>query len=212
MSRVQLGLDPFPTKAQVEAKLAERLPKRPDVADMRTFVKDQVVPMAMRDVAHIRARARALLALEGATPWLDSRQLAPWLHVEIPFALLVPDNGCAKYGVLNGRMILTKRYRRAKKKIAELAQLQCAKWRPYSGPVDVSASLSFPPDKKRRDAPNYAKLVHDALKGICYDDDSQIEESHWRRVADSETPVLHLTVTSLRNRITRPLTTQEPEP
>lgn len=39
MSRVQRGLDPFPTKAQVEAKLAERLPKRPDVATVTREVR-----------------------------------------------------------------------------------------------------------------------------------------------------------------------------
>lgn len=205
MSRKITQLDSFPTRAEIDAKLAERLPRRPDVA---AFVRIEL-PRGVKEptvrITTARTSKKGLWVYPGDhVTFVHSHQLAPWLHVEIPFALLVPDNGCAKYGVLNGRMILTKRYRRAKKKIAELAQLQCAKWRPYSGPVDVSASLSFPPDKKRRDAPNYAKLVHDALKGICYDDDSQIEESHWRRVADSETPVLHLTVS--------PLITQEREP
>lgn len=49
------------------------------------------------------------------------------------------------------------------------------KRKPFTGRLRVEI-LAFPPDKRARDIDNLLKAPLDALKGICFDDDSQIDE------------------------------------
>lgn len=64
------------------------------------------------------------------------------------------------------------------KQLKEQYQLEARnqhKKRPTSLSVEMEITLFFK-DKRRRDVDNYNKLVLDALEGIAYQDDSQIQK------------------------------------
>lgn len=96
--------------------------------------------------------------------------------LSIPWAHLVADN--AKYGVIRGRMLLTAKYRAAKDCIQHIAR-RAMQGRPMmDGDLTWEATL-YMPDKRRRDATNYAKLCQDSLQGVVYADDTQIKRALW---------------------------------
>jgi len=121
------------------------------------------------------------------------------MKIELPLDVLVRDNG--KYGVVNGRMILTKDYRQAKNAIHLLAINQ---WRrtAISGPVRIDAEFFLKPGGRtalgrKTDIANYSKILFDSLQGVCYDDDHQIVAFQFvRRETDSE-PFVRLDIRSL---------------
>ena len=98
-----------------------------------------------------------------------------WLRIVFPWAAVVPDNGGAKYGVVKGRMILSKRYREAKEAAHLLALGACQGQRFGEGCVSVGV-IVIAPDHRRRDIANVLKLLCDALTGAAYEDDQQIAE------------------------------------
>jgi Holliday junction resolvase RusA-like endonuclease len=119
--------------------------------------------------------------------------------IEIPFDVLVRDN--AKHGVVNGRMILSKDYRYAKKAIHLIAISQ---WRrtAFSGEVRVDVEFFLRPGgrtklNRKTDIANYFKLLFDSLQGVCYDDDHQIAEIHVKRQVTEDDPFLRLHITEL---------------
>lgn len=92
--------------------------------------------------------------------------------IVLPWAVLVGDND--RHGVIGGRILLTVRYRSALAAATLYAQRQ---WRPraaFTGPVHVTATF-HEPDRRRRDIANLTKLLGDALTGVAYVDDSQID-------------------------------------
>lgn len=51
------------------------------------------------------------------------------------------------------------------------------------------------PDKRKRDAGNYRKLITDTLSGIVYTDDSQLVCETWERVGfDKERPRIEISI------------------
>lgn len=68
-----------------------------------------------------------------------------------------------------------------------------AKVRRAGGPVSVRATVYFP--SRRGDLDNVAKPLLDALKGIAYIDDRQVEELHLVRALDRERPRVEVSVT-----------------
>ena len=107
--------------------------------------------------------------------WPEPRQPHGDVYLQIifPWAVVVPDNGGAKYGVVKGRMILSKRYREAKEKAHAIALLSCGGQRFGEGCVRVSVNV-HPPDARKRDITNTLKLLCDAMSGAAYTDDRQI--------------------------------------
>lgn len=108
----------------------------------------------------------------------------PAIRLELPWALLVPDN--AKYGVvMKGKrpaMILTARYREAKDKGALVAMgLVKAHQKIAAGRCVLEATFFEPDASRTRDVTNYAKLLCDMLKGIAYTDDAQIHRATYVR-------------------------------
>lgn len=70
--------------------------------------------------------------------------------------------------------------------------------RPDGWPTDARYSLTIIPhfpDLRRRDLDNLEKTVGDALNGIIWDDDSQIDEVYKRRHLDRENPRVEITIT-----------------
>ena len=121
------------------------------------------------------------------------------LSLVLPWACLVADN--AKSTVARGGIIrLTPEYRAAKKAArAEVErQLMLIDAPPLDGPLALAATFVEPDRSRRRDIANYAKLSHDALTGLAYHDDSQLDDVRWRRgVVDATRPRLELILTPI---------------
>jgi Holliday junction resolvase RusA-like endonuclease len=77
-------------------------------------------------------------------------------------------------------LIASTEYRQKK----ELARtVAAALWRDkylYNTDVSLIAECWFP-DKRKRDAGNYRKLLTDAMTGVVYTDDAQLVSETWRR-------------------------------
>lgn len=70
-----------------------------------------------------------------------------------------------------------------------------AQWhgRPLTSLVSIEVTLYFG-DKRRRDFDNFFKLSIDALSGIVWEDDSQIEECHVRKRYDKDSPRIEIII------------------
>lgn len=120
------------------------------------------------------------------------------IHIIVPWATLVSDN--AKYGVLKGRMLLTSKYRKAKADVGWWAVLAMnkARSRVLEGRLGLYATIYEPDSKRGRDVSNFCKLVHDALIGIVYVDDKQLDDVRWQRGAvDTANPRVEIFVSPL---------------
>lgn len=110
----------------------------------------------------------------------------------LPWPMLVPDNHRLMW--VYGQARLSSDYRRAKQQISERARLW---WRqpPTEADVFVWVRLWFP-DKRKRDAGNYRKLVTDALTGIVYADDSQAVDERQTKIGyDKVNPRAEVVIT-----------------
>jgi Holliday junction resolvase RusA-like endonuclease len=120
------------------------------------------------------------------------------MTITVPWAILEHDNHRLMPVRLRGgkvRNITAPKYRAAK---TSVALLFLAVWRgaPLVGPVQVHGRAFFP-DRRKRDAGNYRKLLTDALSGIAYDDDEQITREIWDKAGlDRTAPRIELTITS----------------
>jgi Holliday junction resolvase RusA-like endonuclease len=115
----------------------------------------------------------------------------------LPWSCLAHDNHRLTPRFHGKGLITAPKYREAK---ANAITLLAALWKggPLIGPVEVRGVAYFP-DKRKRDAGNYRKLITDALSGIAYADDQQIHREVWERgPIDRENPRMELTVTLLR--------------
>ncbi len=125
-------------------------------------------------------------------PWV-SRAITT-LTLTIPWEYLAQDNH--RHLPRHGRLITAPGYRRAKLAVEQIAALS---WRgpQLVGPVQVYGRAWFP-DKRKRDAGNYRKLLTDAFSGIAYADDSQVWRETWDRCGvDRANPRIELTVEPL---------------
>jgi Holliday junction resolvase RusA-like endonuclease len=67
---------------------------------------------------------------------------------------------------------------------------------PLSGPLAIAVTIYFP-TKRRCDWDNFHKLSMDALTGIVWEDDSQIEEARVLKRYDKECPRIEVEIHSL---------------
>jgi Holliday junction resolvase RusA-like endonuclease len=100
------------------------------------------------------------------------------VRLTFPWSVLVPDN--RRTAPFRGRQVLTHEYRQAKEAMFMLARMQ------YRGPQFRQRGLAihavlFVPDNRRRDPTNYAKMIQDALQGVVYVDDSQLDDCRYTR-------------------------------
>lgn len=70
---------------------------------------------------------------------------------------------------------LTTQTRRFKSLIGEFFRLEFKRARPKWGPYEVTIEISRTPDSPTHDVDNVAKAVLDALSGVVFHDDSQVE-------------------------------------
>mgnify|MGYP001417846989 CR=1 FL=1 len=172
--------------AEVEAEAARRMKCR---AEGRTFAERNSAPRSV-------IREQWLQEIEGS--WLAADET--FRRVSLPWSVLVPD-GEKHQPVIRGTkpfMVLTMRYREAKIQARRLLKQQCLGFAPLAGRVQVMATLFEPNVSRTRDVSNYAKLAHDALSGIVYVDDGQIDDLRWRRGAVCiDRPRLELSITEV---------------
>lgn len=89
------------------------------------------------------------------------------------FVLPYPPSVNQYWRQFNGRTILSKAGRDYKHLVG-LVLVRQASGKPLVGRVAVSIVV-HPPDRRRRDLDNTLKAVLDSLRGVAYEDDSQIE-------------------------------------
>jgi crossover junction endodeoxyribonuclease RusA len=70
---------------------------------------------------------------------------------------------------------VTTQTRRFKSLIGEFFRLEFKRARPKWGPYEVTIEISRTPDSPTHDVDNVAKAVLDALTGVVFHDDSQVE-------------------------------------
>lgn len=88
-------------------------------------------------------------------------------------------------------------YRQAKESAEYHIKSQWRGMEMLTGPLQLVALCYFP-DKRKRDAVNISKMVCDAMNGLVYVDDSQIEDERWIKAGiDKENPRAELSITPL---------------
>jgi Holliday junction resolvase RusA-like endonuclease len=135
---------------------------------------------------------------EVETSWIATDET--FRRLSLPWSTLVPDNERTQPVIRGGKpfMVLTGPYKAAKKKARGILCEQCGGLAPLEGRIQVVATLFEPNRSSRRDVSNYEKLVHDALTGLAYVDDSQIDDLRWRRGQTCiDRPRLEISVTEL---------------
>lgn len=100
--------------------------------------------------------------------------------VVLPWACVMHDNH--RLVAANNRrgLVASKDYRQRKESARTVAALQWKGFPVWQGDMTLTARCYFP-DRRKRDAGNYRKLVTDALTGIVYADDAQLVCETWRR-------------------------------
>jgi Holliday junction resolvase RusA-like endonuclease len=166
--------------------------------DFTTASPDEIRDEAARRVAISQPKA-ARIAM---TPLVPVTHTLTAVTVVIPFPLLVSDNlrmipiimrkGKATYPLL----VANAKYKKAKIAIATVVRAQLPKpWGIYTGRCTLDAVIHEPNASRTRDLTNWAKIVSDALSGLLYVDDGQLDRSTWIRGAvDPVHPRLVLTV------------------
>lgn len=114
------------------------------------------------------------------------------IRIDIPFAALARDNERIG-GMMRGRLLLSQKYR-SKKELARLAAMEQYRGIPMSGPLRIRGTAHWP-DRRRRDLLFFVKALHDALEGVCYGDDFQLVDVHYRRgEIDKDNPRVELEI------------------
>ena len=112
----------------------------------------------------------------------------------LPWSSLRPDNHRLMPVVRGKRafLITAPEYRLAKRE-AELRI--AAQWRSRMLEGDVSLhAVLWVPDKRKRDALNYAKFCCDVMTGIVFADDAQVVRALWEKKLDRENPRVELEI------------------
>lgn len=95
-----------------------------------------------------------------------------------------------------GRPFLSAKYRKWGKDVSQQAIVQLGAFKPILGPLCVHFAF-YMPDKRHCDLTNLPKGLCDALNGIVWEDDKQIQISHSMIIYDKQNPRTEIRVTSL---------------
>ena len=119
----------------------------------------------------------------------------PSLVLALPWSLVLHDNH--RFVPARGRrgLVASPQYRRAKQHAAAWLRGYWGARARVSGDLVLHARCFFP-DRRKRDAGNYRKLITDALSGVVYADDSQLVSETWERAGfDRDRPRIEVTIT-----------------
>lgn len=97
-----------------------------------------------------------------------------------------------KYGLLNGRLLLQKKYRDAKESLALEIKTQ---WKqpPLTEEVAINL-LVYLGTKRKIDIDAYLKIILDAAEGVVYENDNQVTELHVYKDTDIDNPRIEMSV------------------
>lgn len=109
---------------------------------------------------------------------------------EIKITLPYPPSANRYWRNWNGRMVLSAEARQYKLDVAALAR--ALKLRPSDAPCSIELKVYRP--IRRGDLSNRIKIVEDALQGVAYIDDAQIEEIRAYRFDDKKHPRVEVTI------------------
>lgn len=121
------------------------------------------------------------------------------INLVLPWSSLVSDNDKYTATYTKGgspRIMLTLRYREAKKAIVALAREAMAGALPMAGPVELTVAV-YVPDNRSHDIVNFSKIVQDSLEKVIFVNDNQIHRAVWLRAGvDVDRPRAMVTVTA----------------
>lgn len=114
-------------------------------------------------------------------------------RVTLPWKVLMHDNHRLIPAAKRKGLVQNPEYK-ARKHAAELVAKRQLRGLPLlTGELWLVAVVYFP-DRRKRDAGNYRKLVTDALSGLAYGDDSELAMESWARAYDTKNPRCEVTV------------------
>lgn len=122
-----------------------------------------------------------------------ARPTIAWpVMLRIPWSRLCSDN--ERHGVINGRLLLTTKYRQSKAAIAALAREQLGDVEPVAIPLAFTGRVWLP-DHRLHDPCNFGKSTQDALAGVVYVDDRWLWRVVWERAGvDVDAPRAELSI------------------
>lgn len=132
-----------------------------------------------------------------ATPApVDLPQIVWPVKLLLPWSHLISDN--ARYGVINGKLLLTKDYRRCKGQIRELVRTKLGMVDAAAIPLRLEAHVWVPDELRAHDVCNFAKCCHDALQTVVYANDRWLWDTRWIHAGvDVDAPRAELTILPL---------------
>lgn len=153
------------------------------------------------DLRATNGRSGETNQLAGATKPPIRATIAWPVRLTLPWSYLVSDNDKfrAKLITVKGEpkaiMVITREYAAATEKIANVARAKIDTAEPHNGPCAIAVKV-WMPDERPHDQVNFAKLIHDALEGVVYQNDRWIHDAHWIRAGvDVDAPRAEITVT-----------------
>lgn len=133
------------------------------------------------------------------TPLTDPLDLPAivWpVRLLLPWSYLVSDN--RKYGVIEGKLLATSDYRRAKGLVRDMARAKLGTVAPASIPLELTARVWVPDEMRAHDTANFAKCAHDALEGVVYTKDRWLWKTTWEHAGcDIDAPRCELVIRPL---------------
>lgn len=131
---------------------------------------------------------------------IQHREQIVWpVQLTLPWSTLVSDNEKHR-PMLRGSqaiMVIKRPYAEAEKRIRGLATSKLGSAAPANHPVQIAAKV-WVPDDRPHDQVNFAKLVHDSLEGVVYNNDRWIYRAVWERAGvDVDQPRAEITITPL---------------
>lgn len=115
-----------------------------------------------------------------------ARKLGDAIRLTLPY----PPSANRYWRAARGRVFVSKEAKDFKAKVAEIAKAT-----PLTGPVDVRLMVYRP--ARRGDLDNSIKVTLDALKGIAFEDDAQVESLCAFRYDDKDNPRVDVVVERL---------------
>jgi Holliday junction resolvase RusA-like endonuclease len=116
------------------------------------------------------------------------------LTIAFPWGYVLHDNH--RFVPAHGRrgLVASSEYRNAKRAAVGWLTVLWRSRPQLTGDMVLHARCFFP-DKRKRDAGNYRKLITDALSGVVYADDSQLVSETWERAGfDKQSPRIEVTL------------------
>lgn len=112
------------------------------------------------------------------------------MKITLPF----PPSANRYWRVYKNRILVSEEARHYKANV-KFRAMQDRDIQPLDGPLVVHVVMYRP--QRRGDTDNFLKVMLDSLRGVAFNDDSQVVEIHARREDDAENPRVEVRVEEL---------------